>query len=986
MKAPLRVLLALLVLLVMAPMVAINASSISKIAESEKRHAEEILFQVLESGERSLDHLIRSSEDLLSQIVRKHSSVETFVKPFGDRYASAGIINENGIVVESFPQALSQVSVTDRLWFRRVLELKGTIIGHFLVERIAGKPGLVLARSMDKPDGAFGGAAFIVIRQEEFQKIVSGLRLPSDAVATIRDAQGLVLARSLEPEKWVGKELPEAGIFQDIEGKTAKGSLRARGIDGIERIYVYAFVGDTAERGGVYLTIGVPTERVFEPVKESIIKAVLLTIGSVGLAAIFSLLFVKLSIVEPLDELKRATEAFAEGRRIKVKPSQWPLEFTELAFAFNSMREKIIEHQCSMELMIGQIPGALYRATLDSPVSYVFVSPRVQDLVGSGVSVEGPFPWFDFIHKEDRDRVKEALKRFIEGEETVFRAEYRVVSIWGTVRWIRDEGIKTNWKGARVIQGIWRDISWRIKSEEEVALFRLAIEESPDGYAIIGEEGKILWANTSFLRMLNCSDIFSCDDMKELFATLLALDSHGISFLKAIEERREWNGRLKIFPEPAAKEMMWDVSFLSIGKESDKRFLLIRDVTQEISLQNQLFVAQKMEAIGTLATGIAHDFNNLLMIVMGYTELAMMELTENDRIRSFLEEVLQAGERAKQLISQIISFARETPREVTPLSLSTIVKENIKFLQQLMPPGINLVSKIELTPAENDTVLASPIEFQQLMMNLIVNAVQAMENRGTITVCLKKCQFDENFVTQLGPPYSEEGYLKLSVKDTGCGIDPSIVHRIFEPYFTTKPPGKGTGMGLAIVYNVVKRMKGIINVESKPGEGTIFKMIFPACRFSAEEGVKSRRISEVIEAPLSHKRPLRILVVDDDEAILRMLKLELEHKGFYVTTFSDPKDVLKRFYEAPSQFDIAVLDYQMPDMNGLELARQLFDIRLNFPVILLSGFVDEELEKQAKSEGIRAVLQKPASIEEIFAVILACEERTAHEVPLHEGL
>jgi hypothetical protein len=184
-------------------MIAINASSLIQLTESEKRHAVETLFHVLESGELSLYHLISSSEDILSQIAQKRSNIEMFIKPFGDRYASAGIANEKGVVTESFPKALSLVNVSDRLWFESVSKLKGTIVGHFLMERIAGKPGLILARAIENPDGSFEGAAFIVIRQEEFQNIVNALKIPYDAVATIRDNEGLVLARNLEPEKWV---------------------------------------------------------------------------------------------------------------------------------------------------------------------------------------------------------------------------------------------------------------------------------------------------------------------------------------------------------------------------------------------------------------------------------------------------------------------------------------------------------------------------------------------------------------------------------------------------------------------------------------------------------------------------------------------------------------------------------------------------------------------------------------------------------------
>ncbi|MCX7823848.1 MAG: ATP-binding protein [Syntrophobacterales bacterium] len=994
MKFSLRLYLVILMFLIAVPLIAINFFSIVQLAEAEKNRAEGILLSILDEAEKNLDNLVRNSMDILSQIIQRNASPETLIKPFKSRYSSVGIVDERGLLIESSPPSSNQIDVSDRAWFRRVSSSRGTVIGHYLIERITGKPGLIVAKSIDSPDESFRGAGFIVINQAELQAVLTGLRLPEGAVATIRDTEGLVLARTIEPEKWVGKKLPETQIFQALYGKTDKGILRLRGIDGVERIYAYGFVGYDMERGGLYITIGVPVEKVFEPVRKHTLSVILITIGVIGFAELVAILFANRFIIAPMRELKRVTQIFSENFETRVRPSSsWPSEFIELALAFEVMEDKVVEHQNDLKLLIEQIPGVLYRATMD--LSYIFVSSRIQDLVGPEVPIEKPFRWFDFIHEEDRLRVREELNRFVVGEGMVFRSEYRVISKWGVVRWVRDEAVKISLRNGYIIQGIWRDISWRVKSEEEVSLLRSAIEEIPDGFALIGEGGNCLWANMAFLRMLNCSDLTSCGSLKELITPLICLDNQGISFLRALEEGKPWNGRIRVIPNSSRREHVWDVTFFTLtGRISrSSKLFLIRDVTDEFHLQTQLFVSQKMEALGTLATGIAHDFNNILMIILGYAELAIMKLSKGEmdveKARSFMEEVFLAGQRAKRLVEQILSFARTSPRERMPVSLSVLVKENIKFIQHLIPAEIELISNIEIASGENDTVTASPMEFQQLMINLIINAVQAMEKQGgVITISLKKCNIDEDQAKQLGLPPSENGYLKFLVKDTGCGIDPSIIHRIFDPYFTTKPPGKGTGMGLAIVYNVVKNMNGIIQVESEPGRGSVFRMIFPLCR--SETPVRELEDRDLTESgdglPLSYKRPTRILIVDNEEAILKVLKLELEEKGFYVTAFSDPKRALKVFYEAPFQFDAAIIDYRMSNMNGIELSKQIFNMRPDFPVIILTGFPDEHVELEAKTLGIRGVLGKPASIGEILSILKSCEETKVHETPSQDLL
>jgi len=225
--------------------------------------------------------------------------------------------------------------------------------------------------------------------------------------------------------------------------------------------------------------------------------------------------------------------------------------------------------------------------------------------------------------------------------------------------------------------------------------------------------------------------------------------------------------------------------------------------------------------------------------------------------------------------------------------------------------------------------------------------------------------------------------MKLCVSDTGCGIEPSIVHRIFDPCFTTKPPGTGTGMGLTIVYNAVKNMGGIINVESKPKKGTTFKIFLPVVERKAGEvyeDAEKEALKIPVRSSIVHRRLVRVLVVDDDEALLKMLKIELEMEDFHVTTFSSPVEALSNFTETPFSFDVAMVDYRMPEMTGLELAKQFLSIRPDFPVIMMTGYLDERLAKEANILGVRLVMAKPISFGELISILQTFEvSERAHE-------
>ncbi len=372
-------------------------------------------------------------------------------------------------------------------------------------------------------------------------------------------------------------------------------------------------------------------------------------------------------------------------------------------------------------------------------------------------------------------------------------------------------------------------------------------------------------------------------------------------------------------------------------------------------LQRQLLQAQKMEAIGTLAGGIAHDFNNILGAVIGYTEIIRDDSPPDSTLLHDLEQILLAANRAKDLVSQILAFSRQSEMTRVPLQPAQMIRETVKLLRASLPATITIVADINTATLP---VLADPIQFHQLLMNLGSNAGHAMEDKGgTLTIALEAVH-DPSL-----PQGGHDHAVRLTVSDTGSGISEDIRDRIFDPYFTTKGPGKGTGMGLAIVHGIVTAWGGSIVCESRPGKGTTFTITLPATGEAAED--EASQLTE--QPPLQGKE--RILFVDDEATLVEITRIMLERLGYRVSAHTDGQEALDRLRSAPQDFDLVITDHTMPGMTGFELARQILALRPDLPVILCSGYGSAVSEEMARQAGIRLLAAKPLTRNGIGALI-----------------
>ncbi|MCX8044329.1 MAG: response regulator [Desulfobacterota bacterium] len=420
----------------------------------------------------------------------------------------------------------------------------------------------------------------------------------------------------------------------------------------------------------------------------------------------------------------------------------------------------------------------------------------------------------------------------------------------------------------------------------------------------------------------------------------------------------------------ADRTVLVEISAVYVMDENNSQqgvLLCFRDITEQKRLQERLQQTQKMEAIGTLAGGIAHDFNNILAGIMGYTELMMNNIDGSSPFRKNIEQILKLCIRARDLVRQILTFSRKIEEEeYVPVRLNEVISDVIKLLRASIPTTIDIREHL---CKESLVVKANPTSMHQMLMNLATNAAHAMsEHGGILEISLDTCAVDDAYIPgqfQIPPGV----YARLRVADTGIGIAPEHISRIFDPFFTTKEVGKGTGMGLAVVYGIVKNHGGDINVTSQLGKGSVFEILLPIV---AQQPVdQSARIQK--DLPRGSEK---ILFVDDELVLVELWRQMLEALGYTVYAFDDCKKALECFMQDPYQFDLVITDQTMPKMTGDQLAKQILKIRPDVPIILCTGFSERISEDAAAQIGISALLIKPIRAPEIAQTIRRVIEHT----------
>lgn len=523
--------------------------------------------------------------------------------------------------------------------------------------------------------------------------------------------------------------------------------------------------------------------------------------------------------------------------------------------------------------------------------------------------------------------------------------------------------------------GLFEDITERNRAEtalrQSEEKYRDIVENSVEGILRSTPDGSILSVNPALARMFGFESAkHMVQEVHNIGAQLYRHPKEWLRLLVRLRNERQVFGY-----EAEMLRRNGDTFWISLnircvrGRNDEVAFYdaFVTDVTErkqmekeKEKLEAQLRQAQKMEAIGTLAGGIAHDFNNILAIIMTNVELMELKLSGDSPAKRNLHAALKAAHRGRDLVKQILTFSRVNEQKPKPLQLIPLIKQVMELLRATLPTSIEIRQEIA-SAVGDDLILADATQIHQVLMNQVSNAAHAMRERGGILTVALSCVGVGSGEVDIPAQLRPGKYLKLTVEDTGHGMDRATVERIFDPYFTTKSPGEGTGLGLAVVHGIVKSHGGAVQVDSEPGKGSAFHVYFP--RLESGDSSEAKAFAPILTGTE------RILLVDDEEELVSATEQMLEHLGYQVRAKTNSVDALDLFRREPQDFDLAIADYTMPGMNGADLLQEMLKIRPDLPTILATGFNEKITGEKARAIGIRAFVMKPFTARDVARIV-----------------
>ncbi len=566
----------------------------------------------------------------------------------------------------------------------------------------------------------------------------------------------------------------------------------------------------------------------------------------------------------------------------------------------------------------------------------------------------------DISHPEDLDLTKVSMEQLVGGEINSFEVEKRFLHksgkvIWGLLKCGALRGVSV--EDIQIISQV-QDITEHREHEEILRLQGDIINRMTEGVSLFQPDGTIVYSNPRFEEMFGYKE-------GEMLGKHVSILNHPDAkdprekanyILNVLAEEGCWKDEIQNIKKDGTS--FWSNSSVAVfehSKYGQAMVVVQSDITQrknseaeKTSLESQLLQARKMEAIGTLSGGIAHDFNNILSAILGYAEMVDDETPAHSKTKNDIGEVLKAGKRAKELVRHILAFSRKSDQALVPVPLHQVTKEAIQLLRASIPATIEINHQIDYSCG---TVLADATQIHQVVMNLCTNAAQAMDEKGGRLDLTLSCVALSAGDLQHEPSLLPGSYIKLIVQDDGPGISPEHLDLVFDPYFTTKGVGKGTGMGLAVVHGIVKSLGGMIAVSSTLGQGASFSMYLPEIK------EKSATVSvENITLPTGNER---ILIVDDEVSVMEVTRRMLARLEYQVTGETDSQAALALIQSEPDAFDLIISDQTMPNLTGDELAQKIMAVRRDLPVIICSGYSSKMNDEKAYIAGISAYLLKP---------------------------
>ena len=910
-------------------------------------------------------------------------------------YSLIAAVRPDGSAFASDPSFASGTNLSDRKYVMDAIKTLDFSAGDYIVGRISKVPVIAFAYPVLGPGENLVAILIAGLRLDEYAYFLTRAHLPQDFTVSISDHTGMRLFRFPENDA-IGQGKPlSKDEFKLMSGGLDMGTFEANGGDGVFRIYAFKQLRLREDFPPyLYLTVGYSKQKIFRTANLEMLGylSVLEALGILAMCILWA--SAHRFLIRPIKQLVETTRLFGKGEMgTRTDLPHSSNELGQLAKSIDDMAsllemrdierkrhdEALRKSEEMFRLLVENAPDAILVQTQGN---FSYVNPAALKLFGaeSPDQIVGKF-YLERIHPDSHEQVKKRIHLLNLEKKPVPNADLKYIRIDGSIVDVETSAVPINYNGRDGSLVFVRDISerkWAEKEREHLnRLNQLVLDAVNEGIVGVDAEGRCIFANPSATAILG----YELEEM-------LGIDLHGLIHHSradgSVYPRHEcltlvalrngspqgmkgdyfWKKNGEKFPVvfsctpimEAGSVIGGVITFLDITKRK-------RDEEIKSMLEAKLMQAQKLEAIGTLAGGIAHDFNNILSPIIGFTEMVLNDTERSSPVRNSLEQVLKAGLRARELVKQILAFSRPSREgERVPLELGGIVQDVMKLLKASLPASIEIRQNLK-----KGCALADATQIHQILMNLCINAAHAMDDRGVLEVNLDRVDLKEKDLESLSLIGLKPGpYIKLSVSDSGRGMDEATIHRIFEPYFTTKEVGKGTGIGLSVVHGIVKRLEGAVSVRSTVGKGTTFSIYIPAVE-GEDEGC-----AMPLDGIAGGKES--ILLIDDEQIMVELGTVILERLGYQVTPATGSLQALELFRANAGRYDLIITDCSMPDMTGTDMAKEIHRIRPGIPIILCTGFT-EKVDPGTAAE-FAGTIMKPYIAKDIAELVRKLFDKT----------
>jgi two-component system, cell cycle sensor histidine kinase and response regulator CckA len=945
--------------------------------------------QNLSSGAEQLMTALAQLPEVKNRDARLVETVLRDLLRLNPMYMNIHIADRNGTVWASALPVKQPFVVADRRYFRNALDTGRFSSGEYIVTRSTSQPGISLAYPLKNDRGATLGVLSITFNLNRYREMLTRQALPDGTSFSLLDHSGMILSRGINPEPYIGKRYMPAEFEKMKQGPESGTSIRP-GFAGDQRIISYRKLRLAGEATPyLYVTAGIPVEVATRQANQALLNSVVLLSSFLLLACAAAVLIGKRAIVDRFKLLENASQRLAAGDlQVRVSDLVAGGELGSLGKRFDFMAQELAKReearlQTSEELernsyLLSETQklarlGSWELDLLSGAFHWTEQIYRIFEIAPE--SFAGTYRAFlDLVHPDDRERVKQTCRKSVR-EGTPFDMEHRLLMPDGRVKVVQERGETEYRDGApRRTIGSVQDITQLRVVEEAQKKLACLVEMSRDFISLATLEGGVIYLNQAGIALVGLADHQeACSkDVVDFFPPESA-GWYDATVRPELALNGYWEGEASLLNfrtgEPVAVEMtvftVSDEAGRPIAQANVSRDLRERraaDAERDL-LTEQLIQAQKMESIGQLAGGVAHDFNNLLTPIFGYSEFLKRDLPGNEEALAKVANILRAAGKAKDLVQQLLSFSRKQVLEMNVIDLGQVVAGFQNILHHTIRESIEI--RLSLSP-EPYGIRADRNKIEQVLMNLAVNAQDAIDGCGVIRIETAPVLLDDEYARQ-HPGVVPGRYLMLAVSDDGCGMDQETRQRIFEPFFTTKGVGKGTGLGLATVYGIVRQHGGNLWVYSEPGKGTTFRCYFPLV-----DGLPQQERATLHGALTLAGGRRTVLLVEDNEMVRNFVDELLTRQGFEVLAAEDPKKALQLAQDR--EFELLITDVVMPHMTGFQLYAKLAASCPGLKVLYMSGYNDHGADAGGLP-GCRAhFIEKPFAISEFASKVEALLE------------